>query len=43
MVWFDLAELLHMSVARAKSEVSLEERNHWIARAIIKAEKEESE
>jgi len=43
MVWFDLGELLGMSVARLKSEVSLEERNYWIARSIIKDEKEERE
>jgi hypothetical protein len=40
MSWFDLAELLHMSAARCREEVSYEEMNYWQARARIKEDKE---
>ncbi len=40
MPWFDLAELLGMSVTRCREEVSFEEMNYWIARGKIKADKE---
>ena len=42
LIWYDLAEMLGMSVARTRNEVCIEERNGWIARGQIKAEKEGS-